>query len=122
MIIVLFRQKTAYDMRISDWSSDGWAADLAGTAAARSAGAGGGAARGLRGVAGLGVRGGLAGGCVAPTYGSVSSVAISEHRRRSSTRPKRCRRSRPWRSIRISVGVPCIAYARMVSEIGRAHV
>src|SRR3546814_4619698 len=26
--VFFFKQKTAYEMRISDWSSDGWSADL----------------------------------------------------------------------------------------------
>src|SRR3546814_7682767 len=32
MFIFVFKQKTAYEMRISDWSSDGCSSDLAGGA------------------------------------------------------------------------------------------
>src|SRR3546814_5923967 len=55
MFVFFFKQKTAYEMRISDWSSDVCSSDLlrrpavAGTvAAARGAGAGRGAVAGQR--------------------------------------------------------------------------
>src|SRR3546814_5885000 len=35
---IFFKQKTAYEMRISDWSSDGCSSDLAGAAATESLG------------------------------------------------------------------------------------
>ena len=51
-------------------------------------------------------------GAVTLSYGlfinSVISFMISAPICRSGTLPKCCARRRPWRSIRISVGVPCI--------------
>ena len=49
---------------------------------------------------------------------STSNVPISAPSSRSSWTPKTCRRSRPRASIRSVVGVPCIAYARIVRGIG----
>src|SRR3546814_5272172 len=37
-IVCFFKQKTAYDMRISDWSSDVCSSDLAQTASSQAAG------------------------------------------------------------------------------------
>src|SRR3546814_956920 len=75
VIFFFFKQKTAYEMRISDWSSDVCSSDLAGRSLPASSGGW------LRGHQDL-----------------LSAYGVRHFRPRRSHRPPRCRSTAPWRT------------------------
>src|SRR3546814_1928702 len=83
--VFFYKQKTAYEMRISDWSSDVCSSDLLlprlpalTSGASEQACATAVGTRSRKGVHGAGVRQGVIGGCCA---GELRSAARSEERR-----------------------------------------
>src|SRR3546814_7668649 len=104
MLFFFFKHKTAYEMRISDWSSDVCSSDLAGLSPGRAEGRGH-AAAGARAHRDAAGRGGSADGAPRRRRVSVRRPALPDQRQ--------CRRSEEHTSelqslMRISYAVFCL--------------
>src|SRR3546814_1373449 len=103
-VVFFFKQKTAYEMRISDWSSDVCSADLRHCGEGRAVGA-----EHRRGLGSLGVEGADPGLVVPPGDADVQRAAPGheeETRRRRAAR----KRAGTWiRSEERRVGKECVS-------------